>query len=219
MYSDYMDAFEQTCEDLIEIAQRRIAEEYDEGCPHYHAYHNSTHTQNVIDATLKLCERAGTPRRKACLCKLAAAYHDIVHNGDSAPENEPLSADFAAIMMKTSKHFTTHDIKRVQHMILATICTQKYPKITQSPLPHDYEAKLLCDADKAGFGKPYDEFIKSAMDFFHELHGDEAGDEELRKYNEIECTLLSNHSFWTKEANELFPFAQDNYKKLTRSLG
>lgn len=219
MYSGNMDPFEQACEDLINIAQQRIADEYDGGRPNYRAYHNSNHTQSVINATVELCKHANTPHRKASLCKLAAAYHDVVHNGDSDPANEQLSADFATTMMKTSKLFTAQDVKHVQHMILATKCTQKYPKIIQSPPSHDYESKLLCDADLASFGKPYDEFYASAMNYFYELHGQDASDEELRKYKYIERTLLQNHSFWTEEANSLYPHAPENYRRLTHDLG
>jgi len=213
-----MNEFEQAVDELIDIAQKRIKQEYGEGGPNYHAYHNTAHTQSAIDAAVALCERASIPPRESGLCRLAVAFHDVVHNGDSAPDNEQLSADFASTMMKTSRLFTSKDIKHVEHVILATKCVQKYPKIIQSPLPHDYLAKLVCDADLSSFGKPYEDFYNSAIAFYVELYGNKENPVQLRKYLEVELTLLSNHTFWTKEAEELFPNASDNYKILAKKL-
>jgi predicted metal-dependent HD superfamily phosphohydrolase len=159
----------------------------------------------------------GISTREARLCVLAAAFHDVVHNGDSAPDNEEQSADFAEALMKTNKEFTHQDIKHVRHMILATKCSQKYPKLIQTPLPHDYAAKLLCDADKASFGKPYEEFYESAMHYFHEIHGEQLTQTELGRFLGLEHTLLCNHSFWTKEADIAFPHTKDNCKQLLRT--
>lgn len=216
-----MEAFERAVIELVSIARQQIASKYDHEKLEYRAYHNSTHTTQVIEAAHLLSEMAvknnKVSLREARLCVLAAAFHDVIHNGDSAPDNEEQSADFAETLMKSSQEFTHQDIKHVRHMVLATKCTQKYPKLIQSPLPHDYAAKLLCDADKASFGKPYEEFYKSAMCYFHEIHGDATSDVELHKFLEVECTLLSNHSFWTNEAGIAFPHTKDNCKQLQRA--
>ena len=215
-----MDAFYRAVEELISIALKRIANEYDEGGPNFRAYHNTTHTTNAIESAQKLSEvaqaKARITDREAALCMLAAAYHDVVHNGDADPENEQLSADFASTMMQSYTEFTHDDIKRVQHMILATKCTQKYPRIVQSPAPHDYPAKLLCDADLSSFGKPFDDFLGSSLSFFRELYPD-PDDSQLSRFLDAQIQLLSNHTYWTSEATEAYPFARDNAKRIERT--
>lgn len=212
-----MDAFEQAVIELIAIARQRVSTEYDTGL-NFRAYHNSNHTTQVVEAAHLLSELALKNKhismREARLCVLAAAFHDVVHNGDSDPNNEKLSAEFVATLMRSVKAFTRQDIKQVEHMILATKCTQKYPKLIQSPPPHDYTAMLICDADTAMFGKPYDEFKQSYIAYFHEINGMDAGESQLHKFLEVERTLVSNHSFWTSEAKILFPHAEENYRHL-----
>jgi predicted metal-dependent HD superfamily phosphohydrolase len=214
-----MDSFEKAVIELVSIARQQIASKYDPGKPDYKAYHNSAHTTQVVEAAHILTELALQKRkitsREAQLCVLAAGFHDVIHEGDSEKDNEELSAEFVAALMKNYKEFTTQDVKHVRHMILATKCSQKYPKIIQTPLPHDYSSKLLCDADMSSFGKPFDEFYESALALFKELHTKEIVPSEMSRYLELEKTLLSNHSFWTEEATVLFPHTAENHRRLT----
>lgn len=210
-----MVSFKKAVDELTKHALSEIARKYDSGDSR-RPYHNTTHTLHVIGDVNTLGRLAKLHSAENQLLQVAAAFHDVVHNGDDDPTNERKSADYAVKCMKGYPVFSKAHIKVVQKAILATKCIQKYPKITQSP-GKDYMSQLVCDADLASFGKPFDEFYESAMYYFEELYG--AGHEstdQYAKYIQAEIVLLGNHEFWTNEANTLFPNIATNIVNLRK---
>lgn len=212
---DFIEASEQ----LIQYAIGSIEQRYGIESKSPKPYHNIEHTSFAIESARSLAESLHLPQRDSLLLTVAAAFHDFVHNGDSDPDNEQLSADEAEKKMKEHPVFTSTDINRVRRMILATDCTAKYPKIIQSPTKDDVCAKILCDADLSSFGKPYEEFMTSASYYFEELHpGVEKDSDQYKRYLEAEIVILSNHEFWTTEASNMFPHTAENIQKLQTAV-
>ncbi len=210
-----MHGFTEASEQLIQYALESIEQRFGLASKSPKPYHNIEHTSFAIDSAKSLAKCSHLPQRDSLLLTVAAAFHDFVHNGDSDPANEQLSAEEAEKKMREHPVFTSTDINRVRRMILATNCTAKYPKIIQSPTEDDVCAKILCDADLSSFGKPYEEFMASASYYFDELYpGVEKDSDQYKRYLEAEIVILSNHEFWTTEASDMFPHTAENIQRL-----
>lgn len=203
------------CEELIEHARREIMTLYSPDGPSPRAYHNITHTDNVVADVHLLATNASLNSDDNALLRLAAAYHDLVHNGDGDPDNELHSANRAVADMTAYGCFDQIHIDLVRTAILATKCSSKYPKIVQTPHKDDTFSQLLCDADLASFGKPYIEFITGANCFFNELYPElDLADIQYQRFINAEITLLSNHTFWTEHARFAFHHVKQNIQHL-----
>jgi len=210
-----MHGFIEASEQLRLYALGCIKHQYSLGSKTSRPYHNTEHTNSAIHSAKLLAEAVQLPQRDSLLLSIAAAFHDYVHNGDSDPNNELRSADVVDKKMREHQIFTDSDIERVKQMILATNCTAKYPKIVQSPRENDICSMILCDADLSSFGKPYDEFIKSADYYFEELYPHSNKNSDLySKYLKAEIVILRNHEFWTNQASDLFPHRLQNIQRL-----
>ena len=200
--------------ELVDTALAEISAKYDSGDDR-RAYHNSTHTEQVVVDSSSLAHTYGLNPHDHALLRIAAAFHDIIHNGDSNPANESDSADYVAQCMIRYPCFSPEDIQIVRRAVLTTTCSQKYPKIIQTPLQNEPVSLLVCDADLASFGKPFEDFYPSAMRFFTELHPlDDETSEQYRKFIQTEITLLTNNEYWSKEARKLFPHIAENVTSL-----
>lgn len=207
--------FKEASEEMIEYALGCIQGLYGPGGKSPKAYHNVDHTNSAITSARLISRSMKLPHKDTLLISIAAAFHDIVHDGDSNPNNELLSADEASKEMKRYPVFTDDDISRVRQMILATNCTAKYPKIVQTPAEDDTCSMILCDADLSSFGKPYGEFLKTSDCYFEELYPENDKDsDQYMSYLQAEIVILNNHEFWTFEASNLFPNRSQNIQKL-----
>lgn len=208
-----MTTVEYATTELIAHALYEISHKYDASGQSPRAYHNLSHTTAVISDTALLCEKSGLEVHETLLLKISAAFHDVIHNGDSDPDNEQNSASYARLKMSLYDCFSEKDTQAVVSAILATKCPKKYPKIIQSPSPGNIMDQLVCDADLASFGKPFDQFISSANSYFFELNPKGMLDSEAySKFLDAEKVILGNHRFWTKEARKEFPHTRENVK-------
>lgn len=214
-----MDEYLRASNYLVNHALTYVSQNYDFNGLSPRAYHNSAHTQSVVDAVKLVANSASVDEHDRLLLLIAASFHDYIHLGDANPDNEHHSAEQAMIKMREYTIFDDSDISRVKAMILSTKCTSKYPMLVQSPSEYDVCAKILCDADLSSFGEPYNVFIKSADRYFEELYPNSSKNhEEYRKYLLAEIVILNNHRFWTTAATDLFPNTKSNARTLNNLL-
>lgn len=69
----------------------------------------------------------------------------------------------------------------------------------------DYRTQILADADLAHLGKPKEDYIETAINYFCELNpGVEINSAKGLAYLKDQVPFLNNHTFNTPEASRLF---------------
>jgi len=206
---------------LVACAQETISERYGPRSENPKPYHSLNHTNLVIDSARSLANKAHErmlikPNDKRLLV-IAAAYHDIVHNGG---DSEAESAEEAAQAMRNAGVFSEEEVQTVKEMILATrIQPSEGTIIVQSPQPGNTLQMLIADADLSSFGLPWEEYLKTAMLYFYETNpGKSLDGDQLVEFFKRQKRVLENHSFFTPEAEQVFSSKGHNIDTITRFL-
>lgn len=177
------------------------------------AYHNERHTIGVMNDVSQLADRAIARQLIRSsdkeLLMLAAAKHDEVQTLGSG-KNERASARSAMAAMRAAHIYSEQAIQQVRLGIMGTEAhVDTDGMIHQSAA--NYFAKLLADADLASLGKPSPMYWDNALRLFHETHpGGAVGDKTYNEFVASQIPLLTEHHFYTQEAEELFPHKQEN---------
>lgn len=115
-------------------------------------YHDVVHLEMMLRSIAELAEFLGLDDDTRFYLEIAAWYHDAIYNvGAPSGENERASANLFI-------HDATHVLPSVAVIeiygaILATANHQR---------PDRYFAAMLCDADLAGLGAPWDTYLAAA---------------------------------------------------------
>jgi uncharacterized protein len=178
-------------------------------------YHNSDHTQDVIESAERIFselikEVRGLTKKmpfetELLLLKTAAAYHDT---GFSVKykENEQAGAGLAKGSL-ARYGYNKKQIEDIAGMIMATQLPQN-PKLLLE--------KILCDADLDNFGR--DDFFEKGALIRKELEG-QSIEMSDKKWYEGTLKLLENHNYFTEAAKRLRQEKkEENIRKLKEIL-
>ncbi len=205
---------------ILEIQQAalQIIQERYEDFP----YHNATHTGFVIETANLLAQDAKLPQDQLELLTLMAAAHDLVQTHDPLAdgylgENENESADWLAEQMLASGQFEDDEIEQARRGIEATFILHREDGIKQSAEFGDFLSELLCDADLANLGSPWDVYFPKTKDYFQEINPNST-EEEWKHYLRLQVPILLQHHYYTTVAQERFPHLRENATKIEDSL-
>ena len=147
-------------------------------------YHGKHHTLDVLNIAESLCVAESIPYKDTVLIMTAALLHDCgflrhYHN------HETHSCNIAREVLGQF-NYTEGDIQSICNMIMAT-------KIPQTP--HDYCAKILCDADLDYLGR--NDFYAIGQSLFLEMKTMKLVETE-EDWNRIQIRFLESHQYFTK---------------------
>lgn len=181
-------------------------------------YHNVSHTAFVIEAVNQLAQDANLPQEQLELLTLMASAHDLIqdHNplaDDYTGENENLSADWLAEQMEGSAEFDYDEIEQARRGIEATFILHREDGIKQSAEYGDFLSELLCDADLANLGSPWEIYFPKMKAYFKETHP-HADQADWGHYLRLQIPILLQHHYYTTVAQERFHHLRHNAEKL-----
>jgi predicted metal-dependent HD superfamily phosphohydrolase len=146
-------------------------------------YHGLHHTLDVLNVAAELCALMGISAYETMLVKTAVLFHDAGFT-QSNVEHERIGCEIAQDCLPPLG-YTTHEIARIQGMIMAT-------KIPQSP-QNTLEA-IICDADLDYLGRS--DFYAIGQTLYQELRAFNIVD-TIEAWDQIQVRFLENHTFCT----------------------
>lgn len=151
--------------------------------PSYFTYHQTFHTQYVLDKVILIAEKENVTNHELLLLKIAALYHDtgfIIQREN----HETFSCEIATKDLKNFD-FSSHFIDQICGMIMAT-------QIPQNPQTH--LEKILADADLEYLGT--DNFQDFGQKLFKEFLFFQPG-LSTKQWYEIQINFISEHFYQT----------------------
>jgi hypothetical protein len=207
----------------------------------YHNVEHSTfvHTEAMILAEALPLEYKLTQKERALLM-IVSATHDVRydHNPRVATyngENEKEAAAWVAEQMRAHPEtFDANDIDTAVYAILATRA-RPHPARTSTGWeptttiqqnvgesgkpPLHIVAQLLCDADLAGLGSPWETQQDTMTGYYLELNPEGGTLETWREYLHLQQLLLQNRSYFTAVAQGRYgPHTLENMAKIQTIL-
>lgn len=207
---------EQTIIGLITGALSEVERKYGRGSGDGEipkAYHNRTHSEEVLSATRDIAELALKTGRISSsdifLAEIAASFHDI-EQGLGGGQNENESAKLAEEAMRKAGIFNGEDIQKVRRMILATTVHFEGAVMEQSATG-EYLTQIVADADLSSLGQKPTFYWDRAERLLKEIRGtDNPAREDEVAFTKRQLILLENHQFYTEEARGLFTHKREN---------
>lgn len=169
--------------------------------PKYLAYHNVTHTQDVLENVQHLAASENIPDRETMLLKTAALFHD---SGmlETYKGHEEISCKMAEKWLPEFE-YSKEEIAQICSLIMAT-------KMPQSPKNKLQE--IICDADLYYLGT--DKYLTKSNKLYKELH---AGGivKDRSQWRNMEIEFLQSQSYFTESAtNQLNLKLKQNEEEL-----
>lgn len=169
------------------------------------AYHNVTHTRNVIFDADAMAAAENLSYHDRYILRCAAVGHDSKH-GLGPVHNERASA--AKLFLEMNKAgFMLADCQRASDLVLATIVHRSGEKIWQE-VTDDPLSMILADADLANLGKRPLRYWAGQLSLYRETYA-------LRPFDrhaiaEFSLDFITKHEFNTQTAQVLFPYKDQN---------
>lgn len=208
--------FMRACDGLINDGVALVASRYD-GDYVAHAFHNSGHTLDVVNATRKIIQyhELDLSPEDRLLLPVAAAWHDSIHDGSRDGSNEHRSAAEVADRMRQHDIFTTRHIDRVADFVMTTIVSLEEGRIIQSINPDDLGTLIIADADLSSLGMPPEDAIPRFKRYFQEISGQQPTcNGSFMNYLFGEIALLEAHRFHTEGAQVLYSHTTSNAQRI-----
>ena len=195
-----------TVNDIIAKTSQYVLHEFDLQGDVKLAFHNLSHTQDVVEAVQEIGQASGLSREDLEVVTIAAWLHDVgylfIYKG-----HEERGAEIAQTFL-TKEGYPQESIERVVNAILATRMPQD---------PKNLLEEVLCDADLSHLGRA-DSMVRSARlrkewkDYF----GENVSDLEWIKNN---LTFMGGHRFHTEYARkELGPVVANHVAAMSEKL-
>lgn len=169
------------------------------------AYHNFTHTQNVVKRTIEIAAHYKISEEDFLILYTAAWFHDLGYLITDPEQHEEKSVDiFSKFALGTSLS---------QQMITEVIRSIMVTKIPRNPTTRNEE--IICDADTFNLGT--NEFSETNKLIFKEGH--EISKEKLNKTDFLKGSLnfLKQHKFYTDYCNQLLSNGKRHNIKLVNA--
>lgn len=183
-------------------------------------YHSVHHTLEVMGDAVTMArlaaQRGEIQEEDIPLIRLAACYHDFEHDLPRG-EAEARSAQIVMDRMQRLGAFGVNAITKTGSLIVGTTVKFVEEKLVQAA-SNDYAEQILADADLAPLGKPFRVFWDRTTNLFSE-ELDPKPFVPDRDFYIKEAKILKAHQFYTREARELFPYQQENIRKLEQLAG
>lgn len=227
------EGLEAATEQIIADAQTEIGARYER-----EPYHNPPHSQFVemegaaLAATLP--PEYQLNRKEHCLLRLAASAHDVWYenpryDGYDGKNERQSAAWLAAKMREYPEVFDENDITITTLAIMGTWARLHPSRQKDQPWavettiqqnvgengqrPRHIIAQLLCDADLAGLGSPWETQWGTMTGYYLELNPTGGSLETWREYLQLQRLILKNRQYYT-------PAAQERYRQnLLENLG
>lgn len=176
-------------------------------------YHNLEHTKNVLESAREMAELAIKNGKikvgDDVFLSIAAAAHDLVHGLSEGESERQSSKGIQEEMVKTNA-FSLDDLEKVNQIILATIVSFENGVMKQSAT-EDYLTQIAADADLSSLGQPVEIYWDASQRLLMEMKGTETPTlEDQLAWAKGQVGFLSNHKFYTPEADQLFPHKEQN---------
>ncbi len=174
--------FEKAKAFIIHELQIRLAPGY--------TYHCLGHTLDVHTAAQRLIDMERIPEKTARLIEIAALYHDsgmLIRYKD----HETASVELASYHLPDFG-FTENDIQTNNSLIMVTRLPQKASTIAE---------QILCDADLDYLGR--EDFFIHSFELQYEWNVLGIRKTNLSEWLGIQIKFLSDHTYFTKSANDL----------------
>ena len=186
---------------VIQAAEQHAREIMDTGISPDHAFHNSTHTAQVVQAAEEISSGFKLTSQERELLLIAAWFHDSGYD-KGADDHEARSADYAASFM-ASHGYKEDDIALVRNCILDTRLSNQ---------PRHLLAEILCDADLSHLGKA------TFWDLSARLRLEKTRTRGIilteLEWVDQEIRFLQSHSYHTPVAFELYNSEKQNHIRL-----
>lgn len=171
------------------------------------SFHNSAHTQEVVDAVQKMAGYYNLEERDTAIVTLSAYFHDVGYCINGKDSHEERSAAIASDFLKL-KNVDASIINAISGCILAT-------KLPQSP--KNLLEEIVCDADLFHFGSDRFETRNKLMRQEAKACGNQVDKDEWRK-NTIK--LMEEHHYHTAYGKKLLDHKkQQNIASLKKKGG
>lgn len=170
----------------FEQAYTFLMDKLEKGLPAFISYHNTTHTNNVLEAAIHIAAGENVTGDDLTLLKTAALFHDagFLQNHH---DHEKISCQLAKKYLP-EYDYTTEQISEICTMMMATQLPQA---------PGNLLSKILCDADLYYLGT--DNYDAYSERLYHEFKKNGIVQSPFEwQLKEIE--FLSSHSYFTKTA-------------------
>ncbi len=189
---------------------------------HPKPYHNKSHAIDVAAAAeamaIQAVEHGRIVPESRFLLRIAGAFHDFDHSLGSVA-SEQASADAAIRAMRLHALFNDDHCAMVREAIMATVVANVDGVTKQSAHGKSIEAQILADADLATLGSPTDYFWSRVRNLYSEYYpGQSPQGATWHEFNTRQLHFLQNHSYYTAEAQRLFPHKIDNIASVKLAL-
>lgn len=175
---------------------------FQEELPEKFVYHNSHHTERVVDAARMIGRESGLSDDEIMLVTVAAWFHDVGYT-EGCESHEETSAALAKDFLK-KEAVPESSIQIIENCIMAT-------KMPQSP--KNLLEQVLCDADLHHLACT--DYQMMAQRMHHEIEqikGESIADDQ---WNEMNLEFFKNHQYFTDFGQKyLQPIKNDNLKKI-----
>jgi predicted metal-dependent HD superfamily phosphohydrolase len=170
--------------EIVELAAENVCDYYEKHFEERFAYHNLSHTIQVVEGVDRLCEKLNVNEHQRKILQVAAWFHDTGYL-KQIEGHEIASGELAETFLK-SYHISEEEISLVKSCILAT----RYPQ-----RPNGRLEQILCDADLMHIadGQFFALLKNLRLEILH-TQGTEFSDEQWLIFN---IKFLSQHHFHT----------------------
>ena len=170
----------------FETLKKEVLAWMKKGLPKYLRYHSVEHTEDVLDAAVRIAVAEGIEGRDLLDLKVAAVFHD---SGFVISSNDHEEASCRLVKKwLPQRGYDAASMERVCAMILATNIPQR---------PQSHLGEVLCDADLDYLGREdfwpisnrlYEEFLYLGVV------------QDVDSWNRLQVRFFESHSYFTETA-------------------
>ncbi len=187
---------------LLKEAEAFVERFYQEQVPAEYVYHNYAHVCDVVEATQLISDGYELTEREYEMLLLAAWFHDTGYDKGPA-QHEERSCDHAKTFL-SKKNYPADQLNKVISIIMATAMHNK---------PQNLLEMIIRDADVSHLGSKL--YWDRCSRLREELSIKRSEMMAEKEWIDFELDFITNHSFHTEVANELYT---DRKKKNIKQL-
>ncbi|HQA76264.1 MAG TPA: adenylate/guanylate cyclase domain-containing protein [Salinivirgaceae bacterium] len=174
--------FDDLEEEILDILEREL--------PKNLYYHNVKHTIDVVNQVEIIARREEVSEEELLLLKTAALFHDIGYTR-GYKDHELLGIQRTKEILPRYS-YSEEQITKICDLIFAT---------RMPPMPNNKLEEIICDADLDYLGRV--DFVPVSNMLFRELVENEAIENNIKKWNDVQIDFISKHQYFTQSAKKL----------------
>ena len=153
-------------------------------------YHNVKHTIDVVNQVEIIARREEVSEEELLLLKTAALFHDIGYTR-GYKDHELLGIQRTKEILPRY-NYSEEQITKICDLIFAT---------RMPPMPKNKLEEIICDADLDYLGRV--DFVPVSNMLFRELVENEAIENNIEKWNNVQIEFISKHQYFTQSAKKI----------------